>query len=225
MVTVEKPRQLGPPLGLLAGVFAAFTVAYVAVAAGTPRPGTSTVALVASFQSHAGAMQVAGFLQFAAAIPLAILAATAYRRLRQLGITAPGSAIAFTGGLLSSMMLALCGIVTWTASQTAPDLDGPVAKLLNELSFALGGVGYGVTFALLIAGIAVPALILGLLPKAVAWAGLVIAGLAMLGTFALVSTGFDAALPIGRFGGLIWIVTAALLLPRKRAGGAARNLS
>jgi hypothetical protein len=211
-----RPKQLGPPLTLLGGIFAALTIAYVVVASGVPRPGSSASALLTSYREYAGTLQVSGFLQFAAAIPLAIFAATTYRRLRQLGISAPGAAIAFAGGLLASMMLALCGLVSWTTSQAAPNLDGATASVLNSFSFALGGVGYGVTFALLIAGIAVPSLLLGLLPKALAWAGLVVAGLATLGTLALVSTVFDAALPIGRFGGLGWIVTAAALLPHSR---------
>lgn len=172
--------------------------------------------MLAYFRDHVGLLRVTGFFQFAAAIPLAIFAATSYRRLRQLGVTAPGTAIGFAGGLLASMSLALCGLQTWTSSQVAGIADAALAKTLSELAFGLDGPGYAVPFALLIAGIAVPSLFLRLLPKPIAWAGLVVAALAMLGTLVLITDVAGPALPIGRFGGLIWVVIAGAMLPLVR---------
>ena len=67
----------------------------------------------------------------------------------------------------------------------------------------------------------VPALLLGLLPRPLAWAGLVIAALGMLSVFSLLTPMLYVLLPVGRFGGLIWLVAAAALLPRTRRDTAA----
>jgi hypothetical protein len=103
-----------------------------------------------------------------------------------------------------------------------------LSRVLTTLSFATGAAGFVVPFGLLIAGIAVPSLILKLLPRGVAWAGLVIAALGMLATLTLLNPALDLLLPIGRFGGLIWLVVASVLLPtgrRPRTAGAPADLS
>jgi hypothetical protein len=68
----------------------------------------------------------------------------------------------------------------------------------------------------LIAGIAVPSLIVGLLPRPVAWTGLVIAGLAELTTLVLIWQALSPLLPVARFTGLIWLIVAGALLPLRR---------
>ncbi len=73
-----------------------------------------------------------------------------------------------------------------------------------------------VPFALLIAGVAVPSLILRLTPGPLAWGGLVIAAIGMVSTLTLLTSALDFTLPIGRFGGLIFIVAASVLLPASR---------
>ena len=73
-----------------------------------------------------------------------------------------------------------------------------------------------VTLGLLIAGIAVPGLIVGLLPRAVAWTGLVIAGIAELTTLVLIWPGLSPLLPVARFTGLVWFIVAGALLPLRR---------
>jgi hypothetical protein len=69
---------------------------------------------------------------------------------------------------------------------------------------------------LLVAGIAVPALILRLLPRALAGSGLVIAAVAELSTLSLVVPALAVLLPIARFPALIWLVVAGALLPNDR---------
>ena len=73
-----------------------------------------------------------------------------------------------------------------------------------------------VTLGLLIAGIAVPALIVGLLPRALAWTGLIIAGLAELTTLVLIWPGLSPLLPVCRFTGLVWLIAAGVMLPLRR---------
>jgi hypothetical protein len=61
-------------------------------------------------------VRVSAFLQFGAAIPLAIYAATVSTRVRTLGIRAPGATIAQIGGVLAAAFLALAGLVSWVLS-------------------------------------------------------------------------------------------------------------
>jgi hypothetical protein len=68
----------------------------------------------------------------------------------------------------------------------------------------------------LIAGMAVPGLIVGLIPRPVAWAGLVIAGIAELTTLVLIWPGLSPLLPVARFTGLVWLIVAGVLLPLRR---------
>jgi hypothetical protein len=64
--------------------------------------------------------------------------------------------------------------------------------------------------------VAVPALVLRLTPRWLAWAGLVIAAAGGLSTLTLLTSALDATLPIGRFGGLLWIIAVSVLLPATR---------
>ena len=112
--------------------------------------------------------------------------------------------------------MSLLGLVTWVRSQT-PDLTDPgLARVLADFGFALGAAGYAAPFALLMAGVAVPSLILRFLPRPLAWTGLVIAAIGMLTTFTLLTPALDVTLPILRFGGLLWFIAAGFLLPRTR---------
>jgi hypothetical protein len=74
-----------------------------------------------------------------------------------------------------------------------------------------------VALGLLVAGVAVPALIIGLLPRPLAWAGLAIAIAAELSSLALLTPDLAILVPIGRFPALIWLVVAGVLLPRRRS--------
>jgi hypothetical protein len=84
------------------------------------------------------------------------------------------------------------------------------------LVFLTGGTGHVVALGLLIAGIAVPSLILGLLPRPVAWTGLAIAVVAELTTLVLIWPALAVLLPVARFTGLIWLIVAGARLPLRR---------
>ena len=212
----RRPPQGGPPLLALALPYAALTLVGLFLGFGLGRPDDSPAEVARVLLDHGTAATVLSAAVVGASVPLAIWSATVYRRLRRLGVTAPGSAIALVGGVLASAMLALSGLVSWTAATTAPVVTPEVLRALSTLSFAAGGPGFVPFFALLVAGVAVPGLILGVLPRAWAWAGLVIAGLAMLGVLSLLTPALYPLLPVGRFGGLIWLVAASALLPHTR---------
>ncbi|MCT7364364.1 hypothetical protein A7G45_15950 [Mycolicibacterium llatzerense] len=157
---------------------------------------------------------------FGSSVPLVIYAATASARLRQLGVTAPGATIALAGGVLAAGGLGLSSLLLWTLSRPEVSTDGPLTIALYYLTFLTGGVAHVVMLGLLVAGLAVPALILQLVPRALAWIGLGIAVAAELTTVVLIWPQAAPLLPIARFSALIWLVAIGVLLPQRRA---ARN--
>jgi hypothetical protein len=73
-----------------------------------------------------------------------------------------------------------------------------------------------VPFALLLAGVAVPALVLRLVPRWLAITGIVLAGVGVLATLTVAVLAAAPALPVVRFGGLLWLVAVSVALPRHR---------
>lgn len=191
-----RRRPDGPPPGVVAAIALAFTVASV-VAYGT------------------GPTFWTGFLAFAASVPLGIFAATVYARQLRLGVRVPGPGISFYGGITASILLALSGLLAWAATQVT-GLPSPVSSLVTKVVFVLGSTGFATGLGLLIAGIAIPALILRLVPRWLAWAGIVLGWLGEVSFGAMLWDGLDAVLPAVRFGGLAWLVAVGFLLPRDR---------
>lgn len=228
MTTDTRPRdssprtaQGGPPLGVLAlistGLFIASLVAGSVLAGGTfPSPFGNAEVILDYVTEQGTAMRVAATLQFASAVPLAIYAATAHARLHQLGIRAPGATIALAGGLLASAFLTVSALLQWSLSRPDTITADPVVRALHDLTFLTGGPANVVALGLLIAGVAVPGLLAGLLPRPMAYAGLLIALIAELSTIVLLIPDAAILLPLGRFPGLIWLIAAGFLLPRHR---------
>jgi hypothetical protein len=209
--------QRGPLLIVPGLVFAVFTVLAGVIGASGPRVTSTPADVSAYYTGHHTLALLWGTIIFSSSIPLVIWTATVYRRLRQLGITAPGTAIGLSGGLLASAALAMSGLSIWTAAQPAVASAPDVVAALNALSFGSGGVGFVVPLALLLAGVCVPALFAQLLPRPLAWFGLVIAVLGALSTLSLLIPQLGVLLPVGRFGGgVIWLLVVSVLLPRSR---------
>lgn len=192
-----RRRPDGPPAGVLGLISLAFTIASVAAFA-------------------AGGAWWNSVLVFAASVPLGIYAATVHARLLRLGIRVPGPYIALVGGVSASILLAASGLIAWAQARSASPLPAPVKELVDGAVFALGGIGFASGLGLLIAGIAVPSVILRLVPAWLGWTGLVLAAIGELSFLAMLWNGFDALLPISRFGGLVWLSAVGFLLPRHR---------
>ena len=84
-------------------------------------------------------------------------------------MTAPGATIALAGGVLASAGPGLIESDGWTLSRPEVTSDAALVRALYYLVFLTGGPAHVVILGLLIAGIAVPGLILGLLPQPLAW--------------------------------------------------------
>ena len=214
-------RHVGPPLLPLALISVALFAASLVVGATGggpfPSPYDHTRDVIAFFSSHATTVRVAATLQFASAVPLAILAASLSSRLRYLGFArVPGVLIASTAGTLASGMLAVSALAQWVLSRPGTATNPSVVRPLADLAFATGGPGTVVFLGLLVAGIAVPAAVGRLLPRPVWIAGIAFAAVAELCTIALVSKPAAVLLPIACFGSLAWLIAAAALLPASR---------
>ncbi|MDF3338085.1 hypothetical protein P3H80_11670 [Mycolicibacterium septicum] len=219
-IGMRRPQQSGPPLAPLAAIslvlLLAGLIVGVALAGVMPMPYAATTTVLAYIRDHAVAVQAVATGTFASSVPLAIYAATVSTRLRQLGVTAPGATIALVGGTLAAAGIGLSGLIAWALSRPELVVDPTLVHALYYLVFLTGGPGHVVALGLLVAGMAVPGLILGLLPRPVAWAGLLIAVIAELSFLTLLHWGFSVLLPVARFGGLIWLIVAGAMLPLRR---------
>jgi hypothetical protein len=206
---------------LLAAIFTVLFLAGLAVmllsAGGDhfPNPFADPSRAALYFREHALAVQWEGFLQFCAAIPLGLFAASSSSRLHFLGIKAAGATIALYGGLVASCLLALSGLSAWVLSQ--PGVEGVAARALHLLAFGLGGPGHVATLGLLVAGLAVSSGLGGLLARGWMWSGIAIAVASELSVFSLVFLPAAVLLPLGRFTAMAWLIAVGILLPRSLA--------
>lgn len=184
-------------------------------------PFSSTQDVAAYYQDNGSAVRITSMLQFGSAVPLGIYAATAYARYVRLGVRVPGPAIGLYGGIVASLFMMISALTNWVLGRPEINTDVTLTHALAFFAFMLGGVGYVVGSGLLVAGVAVPALILDFLPRKLAWAGLVIAVLSELSFLSMTIEPLQFLLPVGRFGGLLWLTAAGFLLPhdRTRANG------
>ncbi len=201
-------------LGLLIGSLVSMAVLSGGHTITSPFGDTDSVTAI--FAEDWFAVRFASMLLLGSSIPLGIYAAAVYSRQQRLGIRVPGPTIGLVGGIIAAILLAVSAIVTWTQSQSVVSADPALTHALSYLGFAAGGFGHVLGLGLLVAGIAVPALLLRLMPAAVAWVGLVIAALAELSFLTMVIEPLQFLIPVGRFGSLIWLVVAGFLLPKTR---------
>jgi hypothetical protein len=215
-------RPDGPPAGLLAVVSLGLTVVGLVVStllAGgqvTVSPLGSTADVARYYLDHRTAAAVSGFFVFGSGVPLGIYAATVYARLLKLGVRVPGPGIGYFGGISASVLVGIAGLVGWVLGQPVVGQSPALIHTLAYVTYALGGVGFVGGLGLLIAGIAVPSMVLGLTPRWYAVTGLVLAAVCEVSVVSLLWSPFSVTLPIGRFLGLAWLIGAGFLLPRNR---------
>jgi hypothetical protein len=217
----RQGRQGGPPLTLVAaiciGLLFGGLIIGVALGGVMPLPYGPVAAVQQYVRAQSVAVQVMAVAVFGSSVPLAIYAATASARLRQLGVTAPGATIALAGGILAAGALGLTGLVGWTLSRPEISGDTALVRALYFLVFLVGGPGHIVALGLLVAGMAVPSLMLGLLRRLLAWAGLAIAALSELTTLVLIWPELGPMLPVARVSALAWLLVAGAWLPLRRS--------
>ncbi|MFI1281120.1 DUF4386 domain-containing protein [Streptomyces sp. NPDC020858] len=212
-----RPRGAAPLLTASLS-YAALTAAYVVTNRATPQPDTPGRDILQYVRDHGTAINLGAFLLLVAAVLLVPAAATLARLVRrgQGQDQGAAAATALAGGLLASGALASSAALTWTLGRLPEEAPAALARALADLSFLAGGLGYAVSFALLAAGTCLAARGSGLLPRACATTGLVIAASGLAATLMLLVFDFSYLLPVVRFGGTAWLVWAALALVRSR---------
>jgi len=231
MENIQSIRFRGPHLGILAVIFAAlfifgltYVITFTPGAPHYPNPYDPPAVVTAYFREHPHDALMCMFFQFMSAIPLGLFTVTAFNRLKYLGVKAVGPSIALLGGLLTTVNMVVGCMIAWTMVFPGVAADDGVLRALYYLGFALGGVGYSVPMGLLIAGIAVPAGFMRLLPRWMMVFGIVLGVIGEASTLALLSPAMTALIPLTRFPGFIWLMIAGFML-MSSAGSPASNRS
>jgi hypothetical protein len=181
-----------------------------------PYPADTAATMVTYFSTAAARVQLEAFLQCGSAIALGIVTAAATNRMRSLGACGIGIRIAFFGGSLAAFLSLLEAGVVWILAQPgvadASTHSAPLVRALYLFAFMLDGPAYAGSLGLLLAGLAVAGLLTRLLPRWLAWAGLVVAALGELSFLSMLVPVFGILIPLTRFPGYLWLVIAGFVL-------------
>lgn len=205
----------GPPLTPLSLLCVGLLFGGIAIGVGIggvmPLPYGPVGAVAAYVRAQPTAVRVMAVATFASAVPLAVYAATAAARLRQLGAGPAAAAIALTAGALAAGALGLAGALGWAMSWPEVSADTAVARALYLLVFLTGGPAHIVALGLLVAAMAAPG---GVLPGPLARAGLATAVLAESAAGVLIWPALGVLLPVARVVALTWLVVAGVAITR-----------
>jgi hypothetical protein len=227
MDAIETDRDLehrSPPPGVLATVFVALFVASIganfALTRGAPYPVPYNPIdqLQDYYLRFSWVMRIVACLQFAASIPLGLFTAVVVSRLLFHRIGSAGVSIALFGGTAASVFMGVSSLATWTLSQPGVASEVGAMRVAQLLAFATGGFGHTAALGLLLAGVSVPGLAYGLMPRWVCWYGLGVAAVAEVSIMSMVFPGLSLLLPLARFPALVWLIAAGFTLPRARPG-------
>jgi hypothetical protein len=215
-------RHRGPHPGIIALVYVILFIASLASFAilshgsGFPMPFGPLAQAQHIYQQFPDAIRINALLQFGAAIPLGLFTATVTSRLSFLGVNVTGVSIALFGGIGASLLTIISSLCSWILSQPGIVDNLSVMHAVQLFGFTSGGVAHVVSLGLLMAGISVPGLFGKLIPKWVAWLGLILAAIAELSTLSLIVGQFTYLLPVVRFGSYIWLISTGFTLIKKR---------
>jgi hypothetical protein len=220
--TSEDVVHRSPPLGLLAIMSMVLFIAGLAANflmtdfAPYPVPYNPIEQLQDYYTRFPNALQVVSFFQMCAAIPLGLFSVVIVSRLLFLRINVAGVHIALFGGIAAAVFLALSAVGTWIVSQPGVATDTGAMRVASLLAFASGGFAHTATLGLLLAGVSVPSLAFGLMPRWICWFGLVVAVICELALISMVFPAASPLLPLGRFPALIWLIVAGFAMPKRR---------
>lgn len=187
-----------------------------------PGPWESADTIAAFFEARPTAARVCAFLQFGAAIPLGIFAASAASRLQFLGARVAGVSIALFGGIATAVLMMAASSALWVMAQPGVAEDRAVLHALYWLVQGFGGAGFSVPFGILVAGVTIPAAFMRLVPKWIVMLGIGVAICGGLSWLFLMVPGALPLVPLTRFPGFVWIIAMALTLPGSTARGSPR---
>ena len=221
LTTPNAPlRFRGPHVGIVAiasvGLFIAGLIP-VTMFGGLPYfpgPATPLSNIVSFFLHRQAGVLLCAFFQFGSAIPLGLFAVSISSQLVFLGVRAAGTNIAWYGGVVSAINIIISSCVLWAMTYPGMQQDAPLLNALYRLAFGLGGPGFSVFFALMAAGVSVTAAFYRLLPKWIIALGLFVAVCGVLSWFEILTVRALPLIPLTRFTGFIWMISAGFALPR-----------
>jgi hypothetical protein len=220
--TSTSLRHSGPPLLLPAVTYIALLAASLVTGSimlprgAFPLPFDPIEKMVAFVANYQQAILWGSFLQFCSAIPLGIFVATLVSRLRFFGVRAAGEMIATFGGLAATLLLLVSALADWALATPGIAQQPGAIRALQMFGYGAGGPGFVVALGLLYAGASLTGGLFGLLPRWLMWFGIVLALASELSVFSLVWWPAAILIPVGRFIGLIWMISVALTLPSTR---------
>jgi hypothetical protein len=215
----SRLRHAGPPLGLVATIYTVLFLAglYPVTMFGGhpyyPGPWESADTIAAFFQARPTAVRVCAFLQFGAAIPLGIFAASIVSRLQFLGARVAGVSIALFGGIATAVTIMVASTALWVMSQPGIAENRAVLQALYWLAQGFGGAGFSVPFGILVAGVTIPAAFMRLIPKWIVILGIAVAICGELSCLYLMVPGALPLIPLARFPGFVWMIAIGFVLP------------
>ena len=131
-------------------------------------------------------------------------------------VTVAGAHIALIGGTAATVFMGLTALATW--SLTHPGFDPAVLRVTHQFAIACD-VGHAAGVGLFVAGISVPSLAFGLLPRWLSLFGLVLALVAELSVLTLVLFAAAILLPLVHLAFWLWLIPAAMMMPAVREPG------
>jgi hypothetical protein len=149
------------------------------------------------YASNSGALRWIALSQFVSALALVVYTSTLVDVLRS-------RRWAVVGGYLAAAFLALNALVQWVLTYPGVISEPSVRRGFHLLFFGLGGFGHVAAGGLLVLGLSM----VGVLPRWLRQAGLVIAVVSLLSLLTFVSETATLLIPIGRFPTLLWLVAA-----------------
>jgi hypothetical protein len=215
----SRLRHAGPPLWLVATTHTVLFLAglySVTVFGGHPHypgPWESADTIAAFFQARPTAVRVCAFLQFGAAIPLGIFAASIVSRLQFFGARVAGVSIALFGGIATAVTMMAASTALWVMSQPGIADNRAVLQALYWLAQGFGGAGFSVPFGILVAGVTIPAAFMRLIPKWIVILGIVVAICGELSWLYMMAPGALPLIPLARFPGFVWMIAIGIVLP------------
>jgi hypothetical protein len=221
----NRRRHAGPPLWIPAAMYTILFLAGlypVTVFGGHPHfpgPWEAPETMAAFFDARPTAVRICAFLQFGAAIPLGIFAASAVSQLQFLGARVAGVWIALFGGIATAVSMMAASSTLWVMSQPGIVEDRAVLQALYWLTQGLGGAGFSVPFGLLVAGITIPAAVMRLVPKWIVALGIAVAICGELSWLYMMIPDALPLVPLARFPGFVWLIAIALALPSSTTAG------
>lgn len=182
-----------------------------------PTPASPTAELARFFAENRTAVRVLVVCQALAAVALLVFAASVAAAVQRTpdGAGAPAG-LTLSGGVLAAAFLLLSALFSWAVIRPETLRSPALVRAIFDLAFLTGGPAYVLWLAPFIGVSSAAALTTPIVPRWVAWLGVVVATASLLSVASLILEPAQYLLPIGRFGGFAWIIAVSVALARSR---------